>query len=249
MLPPVTAVWEISDMAGGGDEFRGRRLYDAFMAIKPKGLVETDWAISSGVNRGFFTNLKSADISPRGDTIRKLLKHIGRAEADLYTDRPVRRSLPTTIDKAPDRLPTRDASAGDETAEITVLDLSLPMGPGADIEDYIEESTMRMDIGLLRSLTRSPFNRLRIVKGIGDSMEPTLKGGDLVIIDTTYNRLDFEDRIWACRIRGLGGIKRLRSAPRSKVRVISDNPDLPNDLVDEADLAILGRVVGAIRMM
>jgi transcriptional regulator with XRE-family HTH domain len=163
-------------------------------------------------------------------------------------DAPVRQKLPDTIDKAPDRLPTRDASFDDDAADLRVLDLSLPMGPGAEIDDYIEETSMKMDVGLLRALTRSSPERLRILKGVGDSMEPTITSGEWVIIDTTYNRLDFEDKIWAVRIRGNGAIKRLRSAPQGQVRIISDNPKLENDIADMEDIAILGRVVGSIKV-
>lgn len=248
MLSKKTDVWEMSDMAEHED-LRGRRLYEAMMAIKPEGLVETDWAARAGVNRGFFTNLKTQPISPRSVTLRKLLQHIGRSEAELYLAADGADVAPIeSMDKVPDRLPTRHSSGGD-TVEITQLDLALPMGPGAEIDDYIEETAVQFDIALLQSFTRSPFHRLRLLKGVGDSMQPTLRDGDLVLIDTTYDRLDFEDKIWAVRIRGLGAVKRLRSAAKGKVRVISDNPGLPNDIVDEKDIVILGRVVGAIRVM
>lgn len=245
MLPACPPTWEISDMTSKPDELRGRRLYDALMTLKPNDLVETEWAPAAGVNRGFFTNLKTQPISPRSDTLRKLLRYIGKNEMDLYEAASGNYPMP---EKSPDTFPTRDV-AQSETVEITQLDLALPMGPGAEIDDYIEETSISFDLGLLRSFTRSPSDRLRLLKGIGDSMEPTLKGGDLVVIDTTYRSLDFEDKIWAVRIRGLGAVKRLRSAPKGKVRVISDNPNIPNDLADEADIAILGRVVGAIRIM
>jgi len=160
---------------------------------------------------------------------------------------PSKRLSIDTIDKAPDLPIVRSADHDDAAAEVIVLDLSLPMGPGAEIDDYIEETTMKLDVGLLRSLTRSPPDRLRIVKGIGDSMDPTITSGELVIIDTTYSTLDFEDKIWALRIRGNGAIKRLRSAPKGQVRIISDNPKLENDLADSDEIAILGRVVGSIK--
>ena len=162
---------------------------------------------------------------------------------------PVRHRRPAdTIDKAPDRAPTRSISEGDDAADVIVLDLSLPMGPGAEIEDYIEETTMKLDFGLLRSLTKSPAARLRVVKGVGDSMEPTITHDSLVIIDTSYNTVDFEDKIWAVRIRGFGAIKRLRSAPQGQVRIISDNPGIENDIADMSEIAVLGRVVGSIKV-
>lgn len=233
------------------EDLRGSRLYDAFMALKPDKLAETEWAESAGLNRGFFTNIKAKEISPRISSIRKLLSYIGKTEGQLYAaaagEVVSRARLPDSIDKASDNAVTRDASADDAAAEVIVLDLSLPMGPGADIEDYIEETVMKLDVGLLRVLTRSAPEKLRVIRGIGDSMAPTITNSDLVIIDTAYSTMDFEDKIWAVRIRGFGAIKRLRSASKGQIRIISDNPDVENDIADMEEIVILGRVVGSIK--
>lgn len=248
MLPTREGMWDISDMATV-DELRGRRLYDALIAIKPPQIAETDWAVNSGLNRGFFSNLKaSEDASPRLSSIRKLLSVIGKSEADLDPGAPEapragkRTAHDVTIDQAPDILPTAAASEG-ETVEILQLDLSLPMGPGATVDDYIEETPYTFDLAYVRSFTRTPPARLRLARGVGDSMLPTLNSNDLVWIDSTQTHLNQQDRVWAVSINGAAAIKRLRALKGGRVMVVSDNPSIGDYDVDADEIMIGGRVI------
>lgn len=142
----------------------------------------------------------------------------------------------------PDLPPTIGASEG-ETVDIASLDLSFSMGPGTTIDDYVEETTVKFDLGFLRSITRAPAERLRLARGIGDSMFPTLLSNDRVMIDTTQRTLNLGDRVWAISLYGAAAIKRLRTAGPQRVLVISDNPHVENQEVDAEDLVIAGRVI------
>lgn len=143
----------------------------------------------------------------------------------------------------PEQPPVRSVDGG-EVVEIARLDLSLPMGPGATVDDYVEEEPIAFDLGYLRSFTRTPPHRLRLAAGAGDSMLPTLLPNDLVWIDTTQNQLLHADRIYAASINGGAAIKRLRPvAGGSKVLVISDNKTIDPYEVDAADVVIWGRVI------
>lgn len=239
MLLRRLPAWEISDMSDSQD-LRGQDLYDALMRLKPAKLAETDWAVRAGVNRGFFTNLKSADRSTRMDTLNKLLSYIDKTESDL-------RGLSATAAAKSDYLPTRTASNGAELAEIIQLDMSLSMGNGTHIDEYVEEIIHIFDLGYIRGFTRSHADRLRIARGIGDSMIPTLLPSDEVWVDTTQTVLNLQDKIWACSIRGGGAIKRLRIGDGRKVIVLSDNPSVPEDIVDADEVRIFGRVLRLVR--
>lgn len=234
------------------DDLRGSALYDRLMALKPSELVETDWAEQAGVNRSFFSNLKGKNTSPRADTLRKVLAHIGRNEADLYgQDRSteVARARPEAGPRGdrPDQPRAKSADSG-ETAPVTRLDLSYSMGPGTDLDSsYIDGEAFEFDIAFLRSMTITPPERIRIVDGIGDSMQPTLHDRDLLFIDVNQAALNAQDRIWAIWLFGLGAVKRLRAIDEGKVLVISDNPDVENQIVDRKDIIIHGRVVGSIK--
>ncbi len=130
-----------------------------------------------------------------------------------------------------------------EIVEITKLDLSLPMGPGATVDDYIEEEPVLFDLGYVRGFTRTPPQRLRIARGVGDSMFPTLNSNDLVWIDSTQTNLNQQDRVWAVSINGAAAIKRLRSLKEGRVLVISDNPAIDNYEVGADEIRIGGRVI------
>lgn len=142
-----------------------------------------------------------------------------------------------------DQLPSRSIDAG-ETVDIIRLDLSLPMGPGATVDDFVESEPIKFDVGYLRSFTRTPPHRLRLAGGAGDSMFPTLVPNDLVWIDTTQNQLLHADRIYAASINGGAAIKRLRPlAGGRRVLVISDNKLVDPYEVDAEEVVIWGRVI------
>ncbi len=151
------------------------------------------------------------------------------------------------MDVAPDQ-PTVRSVDGGETAPVARLDLSYSMGPGRDLDDsYIESEAFEFDIGFLRGMTITPPERLRIVDGIGDSMQPTLHDRDLLFVDVNQVNLNAQDRIWAVWLFGLGAVKRLRAIDADKVMVISDNPDVENQIVNRTDIIIHGRVIGSIK--
>lgn len=231
MLPGAACAWEIPDMPES-PVLRGRALYDALMRLKPEGLAETDWAQQAGVNRGFFTNQKNSDGVPRTDTLRKLLRFIGKSEADLYPSRRVEPSLPATI-----------SADGGEVVQIQKLDLSLSMGPGTLIDEWIEAEPVSFDLAFIRSITRSPPGRLKLVEGIGDSMYPTLNAGDAILVDTTVRQLIRQDGVYWINLFGAAGIKRLRTVSADRVLVKSDNPAVEDQEVDLKDLLIEGRAI------
>lgn len=135
------------------------------------------------------------------------------------------------------------AASNDDTVEIVQLDLSLSMGPGTLIDDYVEGRPVRFDLVFIQSITRTTSDRLRLVRGIGDSMYPTLNGGDAIMIDTTQRSLARQDGIYWVSIYGAAGIKRLRSIGPKKVLVVSDNPAVENYEVDANDVRIEGRAI------
>lgn len=131
----------------------------------------------------------------------------------------------------------------DDTAEIISLDLSLSMGPGTLIEEFVEEEPVKMSLGFLQAITRTPSDRLRMVRGIGDSMEPTLRTGDRVIVDINERQLARSHGVYWINYLGTHGIKRLRASGPGRIMVMSDNPLIGDYEVEVADLRIEGRVI------
>lgn len=87
---------------------------------------------------------------------------------------------------------------------------------------------------------------LNLIRVSGDSMEPTLRAGDVVLIDHRAQRPDREG-IYILRLGEMLLVKRLQALPGGMVRVVSDNPAFaPWEISLEkigSDMAIIGRVV------
>ncbi|RSV41514.1 hypothetical protein CA234_09590 [Sphingomonas sp. ABOLE] len=150
---------------------------------------------------------------------------------------------PTGPIEVADVPPAMLATADDGTVELQRLDLSLSMGPGTLIDDYVEAEPVRFDPSFVRLITRAPYHRLKLVTGIGDSMYPTLNWGDTIMIDTTDRALGKQDAIYWISVYGASGLKRLRAIGKGRVLVVSDNPSVPDQEVDAEDLRIEGRAV------
>ena len=240
MLPTFRGAWEISDMAEQ-TTLRGRALYDALMRIKPQDLVETEWAGKAGVNRGFFTNLKTSEIAPRSDTLRKILGYIGRTEADLYGGgNDV--SAQVTGEKQ-DGFTLEDLAA--EHGIVFLEELDLALGMGATFLDGTAEvkGLVPFKEEWLRSLFGVSMGHLKVVRGRGDSMQPTIMDGDIVIVDMSQRRIDDQDRIWAIAYGELGMIRRVRVTSRGTWVLAPDNAVLRTEEVGDGEAHIMGRVV------
>lgn len=85
---------------------------------------------------------------------------------------------------------------------------------------------------------------LRIVTGTGQSMTPTIKHGDLLIVDQGVTEVSY-DAIYVVLIGSGLSIKRIQREADG-IRLISDNPQykevsIPADMEDR--VKVLGRVV------
>lgn len=94
---------------------------------------------------------------------------------------------------------------------------------------------------------------LYLIRVAGDSMEPTLRSGDVILVDRRATRPDREG-VYILRMNGMLLVKRLQALPGGKVRVISDNAafssfDLPTGDLEGGDMVIIGRVVWTGRRM
>lgn len=147
------------------------------------------------------------------------------------------------VPPAPDVQPTRGSADGDGPVSLKRINMGFSMGDGSNLDDIVEEGTMNFDANLLRALTPSPYHRLFVADGNGDSMQPTILDSDLIVIDTLQSTLDKWDRIWAISLQGAGAVKRIGVAEKGKIEIMSDNPIVPNKVVPIEDVRIIGRVV------
>lgn len=215
---------------------------------KHRDLSQDEVAAAIGTTKSMYGKLERSERTLDTDWLEKIARAVRCEPYELISTPPgsavVRSSEALSIARAPDLPITRSADAG-EAVEIIQLDLSLPMGPGATVDDYIEEEPRLFDLAYIRSFTRTPPSRLRLARGVGDSMFPTLLSNDLVWIDSTQTQLNQSDRIWAVSINGGAAIKRLRPLKGGGVMVMSDNPGPGHESyeVGRDEIMIGGRVI------
>lgn len=129
------------------------------------------------------------------------------------------------------------------------VDITYAMGDGSVIEDYPETDFLPFNLGFLQQFTRGTTDKLFIATGHGDSMEPTLRRDDLVMIDTSQNVIGLQDQIWALSYAGAGLIKRVRRHPGGRFDLLSDNPNVPPIHAADEDVFVVGKVVWSARVM
>ena len=132
---------------------------------------------------------------------------------------------------------------------VLVPRIDVRLGAGGEVElfDISEEKELyafRKDWLLSKG---NPKN-MRLMTVMGESMEPTLSDGDLVLVDLSRKDLTREG-IFAVRIYDGLAVKRLQRAGKARVRVISDNPHYPPEerSLDNGEFEIIGRVIWAGR--
>lgn len=156
-----------------------------------------------------------------------------------------------TGDSKPQSPPIEDLAAENGWALIEEIDLSLGMGATFIDPDRSPERLGLIPFALdwLRDIHRGPISHLKIVRGRGDSMEPTIRDGDLVLIDTSRRRLDEQDVVWAISYGDLGMIRRLRQMPDGGVQLMPDNAVVRPTEAYDGELHIMGRIIWIGRRM
>lgn len=205
---------------------------------KQRGLSQTELAEKIGTTLNMMGKLERGDRSLDQAWLDKIGGALGVGAHELIA--------PDVAANAISSISVLSPSA-DDVVHIQKLDLSLSMGPGTHIEDWVESEPVAFDLAFIQAITRTPTNRLKLVTGIGDSMYPTLNWGDVILIDTTDRQLARQDGVYWIDVYGAAGLKRLRNVGKGRVLVISDNPAVSDMEVDASDLRIQGRAIWLAR--
>ena len=131
---------------------------------------------------------------------------------------------------------TQPEQAKSHTHRIDYLDVRVAAGlTGFENSDYPEvvSSLFLSDEGLLQIIGRKSAAGIKIVNVPTDSMEPTIRKGDWVFLDTNINYYN-GDGVYAFAIDNALFIKRIQKLVGGGYRLHSDNKDYdPQDITDE----------------
>lgn len=135
--------------------------------------------------------------------------------------------------------------AHSDEVHIPQLDVSASMGDGQyppDHVDPVQVITVKLN-DLRRQVSFSAPENLNIITGLGDSMEPTFKDGDILLIDTGVKAFEV-DAVYVLFLNGKLYVKTIQRRPNGTFRMISDNRKYDSyDLQPEDQIAIQGRVI------
>lgn len=125
---------------------------------------------------------------------------------------------------------------------VPVLDVKAAAGAGAINDGPTLTETLPFSTARLREMGVSP-NKVHGIHARGDSMEPTIADGALVLIDTARTELT-QDGVYAIVVDDQARLKRIAPGLDGSITVISDNRDrYPPERISRADLERI-RVVG-----
>lgn len=95
-----------------------------------------------------------------------------------------------------------------------------------------------------KSLFKTPINpaKVKLIEVVGDSMYPTIKDGDYVIIDET--KAYGVDGIYAINLHNQLLIKRLKFRLNGTIAIISDNKDYETEIYNPNESQIRLTIIG-----
>lgn len=197
-----------------------------------KKISYTDIAAALDVTRQYANQIKEKELSIL--QIEKLCNHFN---VDFAV------ANPTDSPETSGQLVIQNAA---DCVEIPVLGgVSASLGYGVNVVNEEQTASYSISRKLADDLDITP-SCTEIIFAQGDSMLPTIEGGDSLLID--HSRRDIYDgKIYCVRIEGQLYAKRLQKIPPHTVRVVSDNEKYRNFEIDlsqnpEFDFAVIGEV-------
>lgn len=137
-------------------------------------------------------------------------------------------------------LPVRDG-----LVEVPILDVEASAGFGAIAQSETAHTRFGFDERWLGKRTRAKGPSLSIIHVHGESMEPTLRDGDEVLVDSSDQGSRLRDGIYVLRADDALVVKRVTIQPGGKlITISSDNAAYPTwSDVDRSTIHVVGRVI------
>lgn len=140
-----------------------------------------------------------------------------------------------------------ELSSGD-IVELDEIDLRYGMG-GSYIDGPVSAAKRQFSREWLRQITRASPEHLFWASGDGDSMEPTIRSQDVILIDRSQQTPLMGDGVWAIAWGDVGMIKRLRPMPDGTLELHSDNQLVRPATAVDGEVHIIGRVVAVVKRL
>lgn len=190
-------------------------------ALKDNNITSAELSRKIGVAPSVVNSWKIRDSIPRADIACKTAEALGTTVEYLITGNSY-----------------SEIKTSKDTFLVPILNQELSAGHG---EILPEEDVIEGLLSLPIWLRRKYGNNLGALHVHGDSMQPTLNDGDMVVCDSLG--WDKSDGIFAIRLNGNGYVKRLQVVS-GKVLIKSDNPNYETitEPLDSNSINVIGKV-------
>ena len=134
----------------------------------------------------------------------------------------------------------------DDSEQVRMLNVVASAGPGYQNDEPVDLARLPFSRSMLVDLGVKPSNA-RFLVARGDSMEPTINDGAVVLIDVAYSRPNI-DGIYVVVVGNEVRIKRIARGWDGAVTLVSDNERYPTETLSPPDaegLKVAGKVVWA----
>lgn len=205
---------------------------------------QTELAEMIGVSQDSISNWETMKREPSMEDIGNLAGAFGISIHDLIPEQ----------SQSPDQKNSSEAPGTTEDGYITLprLNICPSAGAGTITEEEMPVDFVRFKEDWLRTVLRLKPENLNIVSVDGDSMEPTLRSGDLIIVDCRTPD-SIKDGVYVIRHDGALKVKRLQGLGKGSIKITSDNPRYDPITVGPdsppEEFSVCGRVVWAGRRM
>ena len=203
------------------------------------------------------TTIVNYETGKRLPDIDFLVDFAGECEKDLLSllglriansPSPKAASTRKLLDAARDALLAQKAQATVSIPLFHINDLASPASEAPPLQTA-DEIPQFSTVWLERELKADPAH-LCLIPIDEDSMMPTLRPGDTILLDRRIAKPDREG-IYVLRMNGVSLVKRMQTMPGGALKISSDNPAYETFTINQSDItdnniAVLGRVVWVV---
>jgi phage repressor protein C with HTH and peptisase S24 domain len=137
----------------------------------------------------------------------------------------------------------------DDLVRLPLYEITAGAGNGLCVDESDGLEMIAFRESWLRQKFRTSAQGLHLIYVRGESMEPTLRSGDIILLDTKATEVS--EGIYVLRIDTALFVKRLHLLPGGQLQVSSDNPAYESFVIDlrdpPDDFAVIGRTLWSLR--
>lgn len=199
-----------------------------------KGVKMSQQALADGigVSQNTISDWEHGRYEPSLDVINRIARQMDVDPAVLTGTAP----MPSTL-------------ASSASVTVPEYDISVAAGAGAVIADAPPVAHWPFPSKVFEEMRR-PADAFVMFTVVGDSMEPTLKSGDRILVDTSRNSPSAPG-IYVIATDDFAAVKRLEMIPGArpvKVRIKSDNPLHGSFEIPLRDVRVIGYVAAVLTL-